>query len=140
MTVLTDYISPTEAGARLNVCSATAVRRAKAGQLPGVLIGGRLLFRRADIEKAAENCRPRTESDSLEKIVEVLVADDPAPTPPPPVYDDKGLEVLGRLPKIRHQVFRMGKDGERVLVREKFIDPPPPEDKPAEAEKKEEKN
>jgi hypothetical protein len=141
MTVLEGIISPTKAAARLNVCKETAIRHARSGKLPGVLVDGRLMFRESDIERARlENCRPRTESEQLTKIVETLVADpEPAPivqtVPPASPFDERGIETLGRLPKIRHQVFRMGPDGERVLVREKFSDPPPPE-KPA--DKKEE--
>ena len=116
MQVLQDYLSPTQAGARLGVCGATVLRRAKAGALPAVVICGRPAFRAVDIEKAAENCRPRTESEQLKKIVETLADPEPTPTFQAPVYDDKGMEVLGRLPKNRLQVFRMGPDGERVLA------------------------
>jgi hypothetical protein len=160
--VFPGFYTKAETAVTLNVSTQTVDKYARSGQLPRHECKGRTVFKIEDVEQLgrpvpalAGSGRPKRmeagqltqeadavptpaeSQDPLKDVAEVLA---PPVSPQAPVLPE--TQTLGRLPKNRQQVFRLRPDGARQLIRERFIEPAPTteKDKPAEAEKKEEKN
>jgi DNA-binding transcriptional MerR regulator len=138
------YYGKTVAAAVLGTTTKTLDSWVKKGVLVPHRCGREIMFPCEEINDLKRPKRIVVADTSLKAIAEALVADDPGPAPtmhaaaPAPVFNERGLETLGRLPKNREQVFRLI-NGERQLVRERYIEPSTTTEKDKPAEKEEEK-